>query len=130
MSAPDPTFLGLNAIEWTAFATVLMAVAAGVSAWVAIVVMKAQDRVTDIQTRLAELQERNNWLTGALESQSTWMLRLRGEELNKRMIWWDPTHDGPQKKAPPNNAAHLQPVDNEVVYLYMPPEKRRFPAID
>ncbi len=119
----------MNAERWTAAATVAIALATIASVVVTVLLMRAQDRITDIQNRLVELQRRNNWLTGALESHSSWTLRLRAEELKKRIIWWDPTHDGPEKKAPPNSAGHLKPVENGTVYFYLPPELRRFPDI-
>lgn len=126
----DPTFVGMSAVTWTALATVVMAIAAIGSACVGYQLWKSQDRVIDIQSRLSELQRRANWLSGALESHSEVMLRLKAEELGKTVIWWDPTHDGLIKQRPPIDRAHAQIArTDEPVYLYVPLEQRRNPDI-
>jgi hypothetical protein len=129
VSTPDQNLLGLSAEGWTAVATVIMAVATIVSAWVAIVVMRSQDRLIEIQTVLTELQRRANWLNGALESHSELMLRLKAEEMGKSVVWWDPTNEGPEKKRPPGDRRHKHPVTTEPVYIYLPEDLRRYPDI-
>lgn len=119
----------MSAEGWRAVATEVIAVATIVSALVATVVMRSQDRLIEMQSSLTELQRRANWLNGALESHSELMLRLRAEELGKPVIWWDPTHDGPEKKRPPSERNHLNPVQTEVVYPYLPEDLRRYPDI-
>jgi hypothetical protein len=57
------------------------------------------------------------------------MLRLRAEELGKKVIWWDPTHDGLVKKPPPVNQAHGETAVIDAVYVYLPLERRRHPDI-
>lgn len=69
------------------------------------------------------LNRRVAWLTGALESHSTLMLRIearRGIEGRPiRVIWWDPN-----REKPPFNGAHGVEADLEQIYLYLPPEHR------
>jgi len=125
----EPMLLGIHATPWIAMGTIAMALAAVGSLWVSVLLMRSQDRVIDIQARLVELQRQANWLNGALESHSTIRLKLKAESLGKKVIWWDPTHDGPTKKRPPGSCAHLQQVTTDIVYLYVPPEFRKYPDI-
>ncbi len=125
----DPTFLWMNAATWTAIGTIAMAVAAGWSVRVSILLMRLQTRLNEQQIRFAELQERANFLNGALESQSNLMLRLKAEEMGKQIVWWDPNHDGPVKKAPPINQVHLQDARVQTLYTYVAPENRRYPEV-
>ena len=120
-------FFGLSDTAWTALATVVMSAVAIASLRVTVLLMRSQDRVIELQQRLVEVQERANWLSGALESHSSVMLRLRAEELGKKLIWWDPTHDGPVSKPPPSSQAHGAPAEVTTVYPYVDPKLRRFP---
>lgn len=69
------------------------------------------------------LSRRATWLTGALESHSTFMLRLeakRGVDGKPiRVVWWDPNREKPLF-----TGAHGVEADLEQVYLYLPPEHR------
>jgi len=120
-------FLGLSDSAWTALATVLMAASAIASVWVSSRLMRSQDRLTELQQRLIEVQKQANWLNGALESQSSLMLRLKAEELGKPLIWWDPTHEGPVSKRPPVRQVHGESANVSTVYQYIAPELRRYP---
>lgn len=126
----EPTFLGVTATVWIALGTVVMALAGAVSVLVSVLLMNSQQRVIDIQFRLVELQREANWLNGALASHSQVMVRLEAEKRGKKVVWWDPTHDGPIKKRPPHNAAHLGSAIPETIYAYVPVEERRYPKID
>ena len=69
------------------------------------------------------LNRRVTWLTGALESHSTLMLRLeakRGVEGKPiKVVWWDPN-----REKPPFKGAHGVEAELEQIYLYLPPEHR------
>ena len=66
------------------------------------------------------------WLTGAIESHSSIMLRLEakrgvGEEPIK-VVWWDPTIE-----TPPINRKHGDEADINCIYSYVPPKERKCP---
>ena len=122
-------FAGLPWEAWTAVGTFVIAVGTVATWWLGRRVGEAQDRINELNTRVAELQARATWLSGALESHSELMLRLRAEELGKQVVWWDPTYDGPQKKRPPTKAEHGASAVVETVFVYLPPELRRYPDI-
>lgn len=125
----DPIFLGPSAGGWTALATVVMALAAVASAWVGYQLRADQGKLADMQQRLIELQKRANWLNGALESHSEAMLRLRAEELGKKVVWWDPTNDGPVKKRAPVSTVHGESAVADTVYIFVPEQSRRYPDV-
>ena len=125
----DPVFWGLSVGAWTALATVVMAFTAAGSLWVSVLLMQSQARVLDMQNRLIELQSRANWLSGALESHSELNLRLNAEQHGKGVVWWDPTHDGPEKKRPLSTPVHGESATLGTVYVYVPQENRRYPDI-
>jgi hypothetical protein len=122
----DPVLLGIStsvlALIVTAIATIVMAFAA-IASW------RVSGRLEDMQQRLIELQKRANWLTGALESHSAVNMRLSAEKQGKKVIWWDPTNDGPIKRPPPARPTHLESALSDTVYVYVPPEDRRYPDI-
>lgn len=125
----DPIFLGISATAWIALGTVAMALAAVASVFVSVLLMKSQDRVIDMQAHLIELQRQANWLNGALESHSAISLRLRAEEMGKKVVWWDPTHNGFKKEAPPTNEAHLANAVCDKIYPYVSPDRRAHPDL-
>jgi hypothetical protein len=126
----DPVIFGLSATAWTALATVAMAAAAVASVVVSFYLKASQDHVIELQTRLVELQNQSNWLNGALASHSQVMVRLEAERRGKKVLWWDPTHEGPEKKRPPVSSAHGETAVVDTVYAYVPLEERRYPKID
>lgn len=69
------------------------------------------------------LNRRVTWLTGALESHSTLMLRLeakRGVDGKPiKVVWWDPN-----REKLPFKGAHGVEAELEQIYLYLPPEHR------
>lgn len=69
------------------------------------------------------LNKRVSWLTGAMESHSTLMLRLEAKRgidgKPVRVVWWDPN-----REKVPFSGAHNVEADLETIYLYLPPEHR------
>jgi hypothetical protein len=71
-----------------------------------------------------KVYERIAWLTGAMESHSSLMLRieaLRG--INGKpveLVWWDPTIE-----PPPTVMEHGKPVEVNRIHVYVPPRFRR-----
>lgn len=69
------------------------------------------------------ISRRVAWLTGAMESHSTLMLRIEakrgvnGEPL--KVKWWDPN-----REEIPFKGAHDKEADLECIYLYLPPKYR------
>lgn len=125
----DSTFLLLSAIQWTALATVAMAVAAVASVVFSAKLKKSQDRVIGLQASMIELQRRANWLNGALESHSELMLRLKAEERGKKVVWWDPTYESSVKQPPPTKPVHGESAPLDKIYVYVPSVLRRHPDI-
>ena len=80
------------------------------------------------QAVLVEMQEKNLWLAGALESHSALMLRIeaaRGirpgatDSAPIDVIWWDPEYaDEPPKHR------HGEPVALGPIRMYVPPDVR------
>lgn len=72
------------------------------------------------------VNKRLTWLTGALESHSTWILRIEamrgvnGKPL--KVIWWDPN-----REKPPFKGAHGIEAQPDDLYLYLPPQYRSCP---
>ena len=109
----EPTFLCLSLSAWTALATVAMAFAAVASVVVSVLLRRDQNR-------LEALQAKALWLQGALESHSMVMLRLKAEQMGKKVVWWDPNAE-----APPVQYAHGQSAILDTVYAYLPPNLRK-----
>ena len=67
---------------------------------------------------------RIEWLTGAMETHSNWMLRIRAfEGINGEpieMVWWDPSEGDP-----PVEKKHGEPVKLDPIYIYLPRELRK-----
>lgn len=63
---------------------------------------------------------RIEWLTGAMESHSEMMLRLKALEQEVNVVWWDPS----RKDFPPFKGEHNTPAVLEEIRLGVPPEHR------
>jgi len=75
--------------------------------------------------RLAALAERQNWLTGSLESHSTSELILRAHERGIPVIWWDPHREKwvPAKKWYSGNR-HRKIARLPFITIYVPEDER------
>lgn len=64
------------------------------------------------------------WITGAMESHSSIMLRLEAKrgvgEQPIKVIWWDPTIE-----APPISRKHGEEADIKCIYSYVPLKERK-----
>ncbi len=107
----------------TAIANFLNAVSTPViaAATVAMVciTIQANKRAAAANERAAELTEMMNWLTGALESHSTFQLRLAAKLNDIPVIWWDPTFE-----AVPHQQQHGKKDELTHVHLYVAKEFR------
>jgi hypothetical protein len=66
-----------------------------------------------------KINKRMEWLTGAIESHSTTMLRIEVEKAGKEIIWWDPSI-----KDFPDKGEHQQPCELKTIYLGIHPKLR------
>ena len=92
-----------NLAEWLMVAITALLVFLGILAW--------------------RINKHVMWLTGALESHSTLMLRLEAKRGVKdtpiKVIWWDPN-----REEAPFDGAHGKEADLDNIHLFFPPKYR------
>lgn len=66
-----------------------------------------------------QINKRMTWLTGAIESHSTMMLRIEAEKAGKEIIWWDPS-----VQDFPRDGEHEKPCKLDKIYLGIDPKLR------
>ncbi len=76
--------------------------------------------------KLSDLQERQNWFTGALESHSTSEHILRVQDRGIPVIWWDPNKEkwDPNKQPWHPGRKHRGIAQIPVIIMYIPESER------
>lgn len=105
----------------------------GVVAAATVALFVATQRLVSIteqtQREMKALQERSNWLMGAMESHSTTMMRLEAKNQGIPVIWWDPTDNetGEQHWPVYDVAKHGEEATLEKIYTGIPLKLRKSP---
>lgn len=108
----------------------VQAISAAFSAAAAVAVAFFTWRLVVLNRTLTELQDRNVWLTGALESHSATMLRIeaaRGIRPGQpdpqpiRVVWWDPEY---AQGWPLTRRRHGEQAQLDTIYVGVHPNVR------
>lgn len=112
---------------------ILIVIFTGVVAFATVALFVATRRLVVIteqtQQEMKALQERSNWLMGAMESHSTMMMRLEAKKQGIPVIWWDPTDNetGEQYWPVYDAAKHGEEAIIEKIYTGIPLRLRKSP---
>lgn len=79
----------------------------------------ATRRLSILTKRLHDANERLNWFTGSMESYAKWNLILQAEDMQKSVIWWDPSQEDW-----PHRGEHKKPVDATEITIGVHPTHR------
>ena len=83
-------------------------------------------KIKELNQKMADLNERNVWLTGSLESHSHYEFIMRAHEQGIPVMWWDPNKEAWDPNMQPWHPGrkHRQLVNIPLLFIYLPEGER------